>query len=247
MLFRSTLLVSVGEGQIMEGKEAVLRNLKNGNDYGIKYKIEEITSKSYRIDNCLCHTIVNSTILTCYPDETLERVDQRVTVVWRYVKAKYQKQENVDKEGWYALQIHISLGRESRQEPVKDAHFSVNTLVEKLMLAQNEEKVLLRDVQAGVHYIPRSQIIRFEAADHQSIAMLEDGQELHLSRKLGQLELEFNQDFVRIHRCHLVNARYIKLIKNYRATLTDGTVLPIPKEIYRNVKQAVARANCVEK
>ena len=43
--------------------------------------------------------------------------------------------------------------------------------------------------------------------------------------------------FVRIHQSYLVNIRYIKMIKNYKAILTTGDVLPMSKSKYKFAKE----------
>jgi len=124
------VVISVGKGQILAGRKCVMENMKNGNNLGICYDVEEITCKSYRIDGNSCHTVLDSTILVCYPNQFIERVNQRVTVVWKYIREKDIQKEQVEAEGWYGLQLHISLGKETQQKPLMDAHFSVNTFAE---------------------------------------------------------------------------------------------------------------------
>ncbi len=59
---------------------------------------------------------------------------------------------------------------------------------------------------------------------------------LHLQMKLDDLQKHLNhKDLIRIHKSFLVNAQYIREIKNYGVTLQSGDRLPIPKEKYRDV------------
>ena len=48
-------------------------------------------------------------------------------------------------------------------------------------------------------------------------------------------ELQDN-DFVRIHQSYLVNLKYLMSVVRYKAVLTHGTVLTIPKVRYTYVK-----------
>lgn len=58
----------------------------------------------------------------------------------------------------------------------------------------------------------------------------------HLQEKLDHLQVRLSQqDFIRIHKSFLVNAYYIREIKNYCVTLQSGERLPIPKDKYRDV------------
>lgn len=239
------VLLSVGKDQVIEGADEIRKNLRNGNDFGIRYVIENIQCKSYPIVTRCCYTMLESTILVCYPNQTMERVNQRITVNWKYISLKELEKEGVEREGWYGMHLHISLGRETQENPIDASHLSVNTLEEMLIPAQTAERVALRDVTQTVHYITRSKIVRFEAVAHQTVAYLNDGQTITMFRRLKHLEQDMGKSFVRTHRHHLVNAKYVDTARNYKLYQMDGTILPIPRENFRNIKQLLQEANLI--
>ena len=49
-----------------------------------------------------------------------------------------------------------------------------------------------------------------------------------------------NTNFVHIHQSFLVNMKYIKSMKSLKATLLDGTELPIAKPRYKNARKVFA-------
>jgi hypothetical protein len=232
-----TVLLSVGKGQIIVGADAIRQNLANRNNSGIRYDIESIMCKSYLLATGCCYTMLDSALLVCYPNQMLERVNQRITVIWKYIKEKDLQKEGVAKEGWYGLHLHISIGLETKEAPIDASHLSINKLEELMNYAQTAERVALRDIKQSVHYISRSKIVRFEAVAHQTVAYLSDGQTITMFRRLKHLEQDLGEGFVRTHRHHLVNARYVEVARNYKLFLTDGTILPIPRESFRKIKQ----------
>lgn len=61
-----------------------------------------------------------------------------------------------------------------------------------------------------------------------------------LNRLLGDMENMLGGTFIRVHRSYLVNAAHIVSVKRYELTLTNGDVLPIPKQRYAQVRREIA-------
>jgi len=45
-------------------------------------------------------------------------------------------------------------------------------------------------------------------------------------------------DFISIHRSYLINLRYVKGLNKQEVTLSDGTILPISRLRFQDVKRA---------
>lgn len=57
--------------------------------------------------------------------------------------------------------------------------------------------------------------------------------------KLDDMERDLNdRDFLRIHKSFLVNMRFIERMNGYRVYLKTGSILPVPKARYVDVKEA---------
>ena len=55
---------------------------------------------------------------------------------------------------------------------------------------------------------------------------------------LNDMERELADDaFVRIHQSYLVNMKYIESVSRYKAALSNGVSLEIPKARYRQVEE----------
>ncbi|MDD3369200.1 MAG: LytTR family DNA-binding domain-containing protein [Lachnospiraceae bacterium] len=240
VLHPQAVVLSVGKDQLMVGKDEIMQQMQKKNNTGIRYDVDKISCKAYAVENRICHTVLESYILTYYPDQTIERVNQRVTVLWKYFSEKNAEKGQVEKAGWYAMNIHISVALDMGKKPENAAHFSESKFMEILNIAEKEEKIVLRDIDSCTHYVPASDIIRFEADNHQVIVFLKNKQKLIMSTTLNSLETQVGKDFVRVHRSHMVNVKYVQLVKNYKVTMVDGSVLPIPKEKYTNIKKTLA-------
>ncbi|MEG2222751.1 MAG: LytTR family DNA-binding domain-containing protein [Oscillospiraceae bacterium] len=95
-----------------------------------------------------------------------------------------------------------------------------------------DEKISVRDLNGIVHYLFCDEILYIKSDNKQCSFFLAHGSfAVHTTLK----ELA-RPPFLLLHRSYLVNARYVRSIRRYTATLTDGTELPIGKERYMVLK-----------
>lgn len=241
ILHPNTVMLSVSRNQLFEGKKKVMEAFRIENESGISYDIENISCKTYRIEASACYAVLDSDIITCYPNGILIRVNQRLSVIWKYIRERNIEKEGVEKEGWYGMHIHVSLAQEALEAPANVAHFSEAVLADMLRPVQNEERVTMSDTNACLHYVPRSQIIYMEAAAHQTLVCLKDGENFYVSKQLKTLEEEIGEGFVRTHRKYLVNVRYVDMMKGYKLRLKDGKILPMSKGNVAEVRKNLDR------
>ena len=89
----------------------------------------------------------------------------------------------------------------------------------------------------GEHRISLTDIILFETSGRQ-LVIHGIKQQYTMYEKIDELEEKLSvYGFIRIHRCYLVNIRYITGINNYLLKLVDGRQLQVPKGRYRDVKE----------
>lgn len=93
----------------------------------------------------------------------------------------------------------------------------------------------------GVRDIPLDKILYIESRLHKlKFHVIESRLKKYtIYETLNQVEKELEgNNFVRIHQSYLVNLRYVKSISSYKAILTNGVELGIPKARYKEVKNA---------
>jgi len=89
----------------------------------------------------------------------------------------------------------------------------------------------------GAHIFNKSEIIYAESKGHRCTIHCNSG-DYHIYVKLDELEKDFGGAFLRGHQSFLVNMEYVKKISNYKLTLNNDIVLPVPKARF---KQALRR------
>lgn len=249
ILHPKAIIMSVGEGQLVQGKDHIIKVFHGDVATDIHYELSDICCMTQRIGVYSCVTLMDCKIITMYPDKVVEIVNQRISIVWKYIHGKAVEREQVPTQGWYALNIHISLAHNIKQKTENYAHVSQALLSERLMAERlmtervlaEEEKIVLRDSNACVHYVDKSQVVRLETRDRHVVAVLSNGSEIIMKKKISQLEKEFGDDYIRISRKYLVNSKYVERVKNYQLYTIDGAALRIPEEKYREIKQKIER------
>lgn len=237
-LHPKAMVLSISEGQLIEGKDRIVESFQQIKKPSLLYELSGISCMARRIEANSCYVLLDCHIRGTFPNGETESVNQRISVVWKYIKEKYTKKEAVLKEGWYALHVHISVAQKVKKELEYLPHFSESLLAER-ELQKQEDRIALRDVDACVHYVTKKQLVRMETQNRQVVATLNNGSNIRMNQKLSALEKELGERYVRISRTCLVNVDYVVKIKNYQLFLQDQSVIRIPRDRYALVKSEI--------
>ncbi len=233
-----------GKNHLIEGREQleaiIEKNTQSLEQQKIKYEILEMSCKSYTIRPYSCYSILQMEIRAHLPNGRMSQVNQRIVVYWQLFQ-RLQYAKNDYREGWFAMQVHASIAADSLLEvinkekrPENILHGAVNTIESEPII---EDPYEVRDQTKKLRYISKKQMKRILGNGPYSIIILADGSQMKIHKKLDDFETELSPyGFVRIHKSHLVNSLYVKSISSYRMGMTDGTVLPVAKVRYRDVK-----------
>lgn len=109
-------------------------------------------------------------------------------------------------------------------------------------LSDNEETSLLINAENKLKRIKYSDLICFESVSHY-LEVHTTKEKLRYRKKIGDLEDELKDrpEFVRIHRCSIVNLKHVDSIESNSLFLDDGTELPISRNRWRDTHIAFVR------
>ncbi|RHR32858.1 LytTR family transcriptional regulator [Clostridium sp. AF19-22AC] len=93
-------------------------------------------------------------------------------------------------------------------------------------------KIRIKDLDGNVRFLFPAEILYIKSNDKLCTIYTESGA---FVARTSLKNMEHPQ-FLHIHRSYLANLRYIQSIRRYKATLTDGTQLPIGKERYVEIQ-----------
>ncbi len=88
--------------------------------------------------------------------------------------------------------------------------------------------------------VPLDRIYYIESSNHKVVLHLKDG-EFVCYAKIGDLELELQDRFFRIHKGYLVNLSYVEAYSKTEVTLINGDILLLSKYKYQDFVKAYLR------
>ncbi len=86
----------------------------------------------------------------------------------------------------------------------------------------------------GERIFNKGEIIYAESEGHRCTIHHNSG-DYHIYVRLDDLEKAFGDTFLRVHQSFLVNMEYVNRISNYKLTLNNDIVLPVPKARFKQV------------
>lgn len=252
-LHPDVLFLSVGKNHIIEGIENLQKTFEGGKyhqfENAVQYKILSISSKKQKVSKTVCNVLVEMQILTKYVTGEEQEVNQRITVNWcKFNKLKFSPKDI--RAGWFAMQIHVSVGIEPLRPTSDIHHLAPSMATQTSQFCQEDNQYMIRDCNRFEHYIRPRQIIRIEAKDAHSYVYLQNGCVLKTRKGLQEFEEELSEKgFIRIHKSYIVNRFFVEGVRNYKLVMTDGKVFPVPKGKFQEVKEKMKKkqSNCATK
>lgn len=101
------------------------------------------------------------------------------------------------------------------------------------MTGGNLTKIRIKDLDGNIRFLFPAEVLYIKSDD--KLCTIHTETESFVARTT--LRNMQHSQFLHIHRSYLVNLRYIESIRRYKATLTDGTQLPIGKERYMEIQK----------
>lgn len=144
------------------------------------------------------------------------------------------KQEKEDLHLLHANACHIQ-NEQAPQDQTPQARVldRVNT---EILSAGKMEKIRIKDLNGNIHFFFPGEIIYMKSDDKITTISTETDS---ITARVTLNEME-HPHFVRIHNSYLVNIRYIREICRYKATLSDGTQLPIGQTRYKEIQKRIS-------
>lgn len=231
------IVLSVGRKMLFQGKKNIIEQFGENLKKDMRYEIESMECSAHQLSSSICFVLLEMNLFAYYPDGRIEKVNQRVTVNWKYYKA-VKCEDNTVLTGWIAMSAHISVGLEADSPVVNMAHFSENIVREAIAQIRDEQRYQFRDVKGRLHYASSLQVLRVQSDRSYSYIYLKEEKKIRVYKSITELEQELGVLYLRIHKSHLVNKNHIMDIRNYKAIISDGTVLPVSQKRFAEIKNS---------
>lgn len=121
---------------------------------------------------------------------------------------------------------------------------SIKVLLENIKEPKSESKKIILSTAEGMHIIDVKDIIRCESDDYYTRFFFKDGKTLLVSKTLKEHEeLLSEHQFIRPHKSHLINLRYVKsFMKNDGGyiVLNTGDKIPVSRRKREKILQVLS-------
>ena len=118
------------------------------------------------------------------------------------------------------------------------SRFPFDELPARTKTAELPKRILVRGMKDESHYLDADSVIYIESTDssHHSLIHTEN-KVIPCLDKVTSLAERYGDCLLRCHASYLVNPFYVRSLKRFSLTLSDGTVLPVPEKKYTAFKR----------
>ncbi len=168
------------------------------------------------------------------PDQSRLQMHTRLTVVWRYVDGSPKL---VHIHGSNAQDIPLNVAEQVKKTAHQDPADFLGYI--KATTAQEAAAKVLFRTAAGLHQVFSEYDILYLKAEGQRTRVCTKEGSVVISGILRTHLPRLSGSFYRTHKTYLVNLAWITSLCRYRVTLFNGQELPVSKERYLALKEAL--------
>lgn len=225
-------------GQVMQGKEMIVKTWSGQEDHGLRFTMGNIEAKTVSVGASSLEVLLEYYVYTFFPNGESDEHHQRLHLSWGC------RRKNPDgKRIPQIFMIHIS--NISDEQPGKPSDGNVRVYASSHLESHYDavsspslSRIFFRTVYGRgkseiTYYFNSSTILYIESADrslHSIVHTLEGPYES--IEKLRYFEENFGSEMLHAHASYIINPMYVRSVQRFQVTLTDGTVIPIPEKKY---------------
>ncbi len=228
------------EGQFIRGREEMIR-IWNSEEHSLHFSLGNMEVMHTSSHPSFCDVMLSCPVTTHYPDREDITLYQRLLMTWceRVIE---DEQGNKEKHPRILL-CHISNPHEKHADDVIYPNNFHEVYRTKSALNRSGERIHFHGLDRSDYFILSDTVIRIEAAHGAKHSILvTDSGEIEVTATVTALEKHYGHLFLRCHQSYLVNPLYIRNIRRFKVTLSDGAELPIPEKKYTAFRAKALRS-----
>ncbi|MBU2650100.1 MAG: LytTR family DNA-binding domain-containing protein [Bacteroidetes bacterium] len=121
---------------------------------------------------------------------------------------------------------------------------NIRVLLDNIHAAESETQKIVLSTADKIHIVEVSKIIRCESDNYYTLFFLNDGKKILVSKTLKENEeLLSSHNFIRPHKSHLINIRYIKSFVRDEGgyiMMEDGSQVPVSRRKREKILEIIA-------
>lgn len=220
------LWIGPAEKQIIRTKKMLVDTFLS-EQHELKFVLHDLViTPLATTSNRVVEIIMFFTVDTIWPDNSMNRVKQRIHLSW------------VMNHGVPQIRLcHISnaICYDDR-DTIYPVHYDSKFHGMPLAGVSRSERLSFKAANKSLLFLNLNQILYIEShGRHSNIHTTTDSYET--TESLISLEGRLSDYFLRCHQSYLVNPDFVSSIERFRLTLSDGFVIPIPEKKYTQIKR----------
>ena len=215
-------------GQFIKGREAMILAWSR-EEHLLTFSVGDIKAVANAPHSSACNVMLSYSVVTHYPSGRDLSVNQRVLLCWgeRQIadaQGKKTRQPRI-------LVCHISNPHEKHDDDVIYPKNFDRVYANRALTPHKENHLHFHGLDRSDYFYMSDSIMWIETArgGKHSVLHTLDGP-VEILTTVSGVARQFPQLFLRFHQSYLVNPHYIRNIRRFQVTLTDGTTLPIPEK-----------------
>ena len=227
------------EGQFIKGRAAMMA-IWSKEEHDLTFTVGDMKVESISANSSSCNVMLRYPVVTHYPDGQDISVNQRLLLCWG-------ERSITDEEGRRVKQprilvCHISNPHKKHDDDVIYPKRFGQIYAGKTAVPQKGERLHFHGVDRSDYFYLSDSILWIETTEGgtRSIIHTANG-EVEISDRVMDLAEKHPHLFLRCHQSYLVNPNYIRNIRRFQLTLTNGVELPIPEKKYTAFRDQVIK------
>ena len=225
------LWIGPATGQSTRGRMALARRLADERG-AMRFCVHDLSATPLATDSPdVCVVVLAFLVDALWPDGSVGRANQRVQLTWtgcqgrpRILVCHVSDAVAADARG-----VAYPLARADTQDEGSAVHAA----------GKGTRRVCLRGCGHTTIYLDASDVIFAESKGAHALVHTTRGT-LEAAETLSAIARRYPALFVRCHASYLVNPTAVRGVERCRATLADGSVVPIPEKRYTAVRRELA-------
>ena len=218
------------EGQFLHGREAMIE-VWNAEEHDLTFSLGNIEVMHTSAHPSFCDVMLSYHVTTHYPDHHDITLYQRLQLTWceRIIEDEDGNKEKQPR----ILLCHISNPHAKHEDDVIYPTNFHEVYRSDTVLTRRGDRIHFHGLDRSDYFFLSDTVIRIEAAHggkHSVVVTAEE--QVEVMTTISALEKRYGHLFLRCHQSYLVNPLYIRNIRRFKVTLTDGVELPIPEKKY---------------
>lgn len=220
------LWIGPAEKQVIRTKKALVNTFLS-ELHELKFVLHDLViTPLATTSNRVVEIIMFFMVDTIWPDNSMNRVNQRIHLSW------------IMNNGVPQIRLcHISNAISyDERDTIYPVHYDSKFRGMPLAGVSRSERLSFKGTDKSLLFLNRNQILYIEShGRHSNIHTTSNSYEI--TESLLSLEKRFPDYFLRCHQSYLINPDFASSIERFKLTMSDGFVIPIPEKKYTQVKR----------